>query len=147
MVKILISACLLGENCRYDGKSKPCEAAKKLAEVVELIPVCPEGDGGLTVPREPSERVGDRVMARDGRDVTAQFVKGAEHALAMARKHGCRAALLKERSPSCGRDLIYDGSFSGTLTEGNGVAAALLMQNGIRVFGESEIEDLLAFLS
>lgn len=143
MERILISACLLGASCRYDGKSKPNEKVLELMEKYELIPVCPEIFGGLPTPRTPAERVGSRVLTRDGADVTEQYEHGAFEALRFARLFGCKKAVLKEKSPSCGSGEIYDGSFSGALTPGFGVAAALLSENGIEVFGESEIEKLL----
>ena len=142
MKKLIISACLLGESCRYDGKSKPCEAVERLQKEYELLPVCPECMGGLPTPRPPAEIQKDgRVINREGRDVTANYRRGAEMTLELARREDCHIALLKEKSPSCGRGRIYDGSFTGTLTEGNGICAALLLlQNGIEVLGESQIE-------
>lgn len=142
-MKILISACLLGLPCRYDGASKPQPWAETLAVRHELVPVCPEQLGGLPTPRHPSERRGEQVVMRSGSDVTAQYRRGAESALALCRLLGCEAAILKERSPSCGHGEIYDGSFSGTLTAGNGVTAALLLENGIPVYGESQVAVLL----
>lgn len=142
---ILVSACLLGEPCRYDGKSKPDPAVIALADRFRMIPVCPESMGGLPIPREPSEIRGDRVVSRTGVDVTAQYRRGAQRALSLARKHGCRAALLKEKSPSCGTGKIHNGNFDGGLTDGYGIAAALLAENGVAVFGESESEKLIAF--
>ncbi len=141
MKSILVSACLLGTPCRYDGKSKPRAAVQALATQYRLIPICPEVMGGLPTPRVPSEIVGECVMMQDGRDVTDNYRRGAEIALALAREHGCDAAILKAKSPSCGRDLIYDGSFCGRLVPGNGICAALLLQNGLRVLTEGEIED------
>ena len=142
---LLISECLLGVACRYDGGSKPLPEAllTRLTERYGLVPVCPEQLGGLETPRAPSERRGTRVVMNTGNDVTAQYVRGAEQALYVARRFGCMKALLKERSPSCGSGIIYDGSFSGALTEGYGVTAELLMRNGIAVLGESEAETLL----
>lgn len=139
---ILVSACLLGIGCRYDGKNKTNEAVRALTERFNLIPFCPEIYGGLPTPRTPSERIGDRVMMADGRDVTENYQKGAREALELCRIYGITTAILKERSPSCGKGMIYDGSFSGTLTERDGVTAELLMANGIRVLGESEINIL-----
>ena len=137
---LLVSACLLGENCKYSGGNNalPPELLAALEARYRLVPVCPERDGGLPTPRLPSERRGDLVVNRAGEDVTEAFRRGAAIALETARREGCRLALLKERSPSCGSGKIYDGSFSGTLIPGNGVAAALLKENGIAVFGESE---------
>ncbi|MBE6633091.1 MAG: DUF523 domain-containing protein [Ruminococcaceae bacterium] len=141
-MKILVSACLLGEPCRYDGQSKPCEAVLKLQRDHTLIPVCPEVMGGLSTPRPPAELQSDRrVVNRLGRDVTANYRAGAEDALRIAQAEGCSLAILKEKSPSCGKGKIYDGSFTGTLCQGNGVCAALLLANGIRVLGETEVRE------
>ena len=142
MKRLLISRCLLGDPCRYDGKSKPlaAETLQTLRERYKLIPVCPEVLGGLPTPRTPSERQGDRVVMKTGADVTKEYRIGAEAALQAAQENHVCAAVLKERSPSCGKGEIYDGSFTGTLKEGNGVTAELLMENGIPVYWESEIE-------
>lgn len=140
---ILVSACLLGCACRYDGQSKPHPLAQELTKRGLAVPVCPEQLGGLPTPRKPSERRGDRVVMSDRRDVTAEYHRGAEETLRLARLYGCTAAVLKERSPSCGCGRIYDGTFTGTLTDGDGVTAALLKENGIRVYGEKEIDELL----
>lgn len=137
--RILVSACLLGVPCRYDGASKPVEAICALQGEYDLIPVCPEVLGGLPTPRTPSEIVGERVMMRDGRDVTENYRRGAAEALRIARKNDCTLAILKEKSPSCGSGKIYDGSFTRTLVDGDGITAALLKANGIPVIGESEI--------
>lgn len=144
-MNILISGCLLGLSCRYDGKSKGLDAEllEKLKEKHTLIPACPEQLGGLTTPRSPSERIGEGVFMDNGTDVTEQYRRGAEQALLLSRLFGCEAAILKERSPSCGSGSIYDGSFSGTLTEGDGVTAELLMAHGIPVYGESRVGELL----
>ena len=139
--KALVSACLIGVECKYSGGSNvlPDEKLKKLMDEYELIPVCPEVYGGLTTPRDPSERQGEKVVSCKGADVTAQFEKGAQTALNMAKLFGAEIAILKENSPSCGSGTIYDGTFSLTLTEGDGVTAQLLKENGITVIGESEI--------
>jgi len=144
-MRILVSACLLGVNCRYNAKRIPAsEAMARLAERHELIPFCPESYGGLATPREPSEIRDGRVYSRDGRDVTENFQRGAEEALALTRLLKCDCALLKEKSPSCGAGKIYDGTFSGKLIDGDGFAAAALKGAGCRVYGESEIDALLA---
>lgn len=143
MENILVSACLLGIGCRYDGKHKADPEVLKLKEKYNLIPVCPEIFGGLPTPRVPSERVGERVMMKDGRDVTENYIRGAHEALELCRIFNVKTAILKERSPSCGKGLIYDGTFSGELTERDGVTAELLIASGIRVLGESEINILL----
>ena len=142
-MKILISACLLGCRCRYDGGSKLHPAAAALAERHELVPVCPEQLGGLPTPRPPAERVGDRVLTAAGCDVTEQYRRGAEETLRLCRIYGCEVAVLKERSPSCGSGTVYNGTFSGVLTDGDGVTAELLKANGIQVYGESELEKLM----
>lgn len=142
---LLISECLLGVACRYDGRSVPlpAETLARLREHYTLIPVCPEQLGGLETPRAPSERRDARVVTADGRDVTAQYARGGAQALYLAELFGCTKALLKERSPSCGSGRIYDGSFSGTLTDGWGIAAAVLRDRGLAVYGESTVESLL----
>ena len=143
--RLLISACLLGVRCRYDGESKPlpAEILAPLMEKYELIPVCPELFGGLSTPRNPSERRGSRVVMNSGEDVTAQYARGAAEALRLARLFSCETAVLKERSPSCGSGEIYDGTFSGKLTAGDGVTAEMLKSQDIAVLGESEIGKLL----
>ena len=140
--KLLISACLMGENCKYNGGNNYLPTVDALKEHYDLIPVCPERDGGLPTPRVPAERVGDRVITRDGEDVTSQYVRGAELALQTAQQHSCTKALLKERSPSCGCGLIYDGTFTHTTVPGDGVTAQLLKEHGISVCGESCIDKL-----
>ena len=141
-MKILISACLLGACCRYDGASKAHPLAALLAERHTLVPVCPEQLGGLPTPRPPAERRGGRVVTQSG-DVTEQYRRGAEEALKLCKLFDCQAAVLKERSPSCGRGQVYDGTFTGALTTGDGVTAALLAAHGIPVYGESQIPELL----
>lgn len=136
---ILVSACLLGSFCRYDGARKTNPEVQKLAECYRLIPVCPEVMGGLPVPRTPSEIQGDRVVMKDGKDVTAEYQKGAEMALAYAHKYHCRYAVLKARSPSCGSGMVYDGTFSGTMKPGDGITARVLKKHGITVLTEEEI--------
>lgn len=143
MKNILISACLLGIGCRYDGKHKANLDVLKLKEKYNLIPVCPEIYGGLPTPRVPSERIGEKVMMKDGHDVTENYLKGAREALELCRIYDIEIAVLKERSPSCGKGEIYDGTFSGTLTARDGVTAELLISEGIKVLGESEINILL----
>ena len=139
---ILVSACLLGCPCRYDGTAKADPRVLALMERHTLIPVCPEQLGGLPTPRLPSERREGGVFDRGGKDVTAQYRQGAEEVLRLARLYGCTHAVLKERSPSCGSGQISDGSFSHVLVPGSGVAAELLAQNGITVLGESQADIL-----
>ena len=142
MDKLLVSACLLGTPCSYDGRSKADARIQALAEKYELVPVCPEELGGLPTPREPSERQGERIVMRSGRDVTAEYRRGAEAALALCLKNGCKAAVLKEKSPSCGCGQVYDGTFSRRLIEGDGVTAELLKAHGVAVYGESGAKKL-----
>ena len=142
-MRILISGCLLGVCCRYDGASKPHPLAEELSKKHELVPVCPEQLGGLATPRPPAERQGERIIAKTGVDVTAQYRRGAEEALRLCCLLGCEAAVLKERSPSCGSGEIYDGTFTGTLVSGNGVTAELFLKHGIPVYGESQLSELL----
>ena len=144
-MRILISACLLGLKCRYDGGGKALPPLAELLGRADLsfVPVCPEQLGGLPTPRPPAERCGDRVMTQAGADVTAQYRKGAEAALALYRLCGCQAAILKANSPSCGCGTIYDGSFSHRIISGDGVTAELLRANGIPVYTEETFARLL----
>ena len=138
--KVLVSACLLGQCCAYDGQHRKSEAVLLLAERYELIPICPEREGGLPTPRVPSERISSRVCSRDGADVTAAYERGALEALSLALSSKVAFAVLKSKSPSCGKGEIYDGSFTHTLTPGNGVTAELLLSNSVPVYTEKEIE-------
>lgn len=140
--KLLVSACLLGENCKYNGGNNRLPGLEALEERFELVPVCPERLGGLPTPRPSSERVGDRVLTQTGEDVTEAFRLGAERALAAACSCGARRALLQERSPSCGSTRVYDGTFTGALVPGRGVTAQLLARHGIRIFSSEEAERL-----
>ncbi|MBR3740482.1 MAG: DUF523 domain-containing protein [Clostridia bacterium] len=135
-MRILVSACLLGLCCRYDGQSKQNDRVLCLAEKHELIPMCPEQMGGLPTPRPPAEIRDGRVINRLGQDVTAEYEKGAAEALRLYALLHCDCALLKARSPSCGAEEIYDGTFSGTLIPGQGIAAKLLSQRHIIVLSE-----------
>lgn len=137
---LLISACLLGTNCKYNGGNNalPEDKLSALREHYRLVPVCPERDGGLPTPRLPSERRGERVVNTAGEDVTGAFRRGAALALETALREDCRIALLKERSPSCGSGRIYDGSFTGTVIPGDGVTAEVLKKSGLTVCGETE---------
>lgn len=142
-MRILISACLLGVRCRYDGQSKLHPLVEKLMEHHTLIPVCPEQLGGLPTPRPGAERRGERVVTKAGADVTEQYRRGAEEAARLCALFGCDCAVLKERSPSCGHGAVYDGTFTAALTLGDGVTAQLLREQGITVYGESDIPALL----
>lgn len=141
--KVLVSQCLLGVCCRYDGRSVANEEVCREACERGWIPVCPEIMGGLCTPRSPAERVDGRIMNRGGQDVTNEFQRGAQEALRLAKLYGARYALLKEKSPSCGSGVIYDGTFSGALTSGYGLTAELFEREGIRVYGESQLDELI----
>jgi len=143
--RLLISACLLGRRCKYDGSHNalPAETIAALRGRYELVPVCPETAGGLPIPREPSERRDGRVVSRSGTDVSEAYARGADTAAELARRFACRKALLKERSPSCGSGAIYDGSFSHTVIPGDGTAAERLRALGLRLFGETQADELL----
>ena len=146
---VLVSACLAGRACRFDGSSNPDDEVARLVAEGRAVLVCPEVDGGLGTPRPAAEIAGGdgrdvldgtaRVLTQRGDDVTDAYVKGARRALRAAQEAGARAAILKARSPSCGKGAVYDGSFSRTLRDGNGVTAALLMGNGIDVVTDEEI--------
>ncbi|MGN0984295.1 MAG: DUF523 domain-containing protein [Gemmiger sp.] len=143
---ILVSACLLGVPCKYSGGDNAClallEAARRGRHT--LIPVCPEVYGGLPTPRPPAERRGSAVVTESGDDVTAQYQRGAQIALHLARLTGCKAAILKKNSPSCGHGAIYDGTFRHVQVQGSGVTAALLAQNGLAVYNEDNCATLLS---
>lgn len=145
MEALLISACLFGSNCKYSGGNNalPAAALARLKARYRLIPACPETAGGLPIPRQPSERIGERVISKIGHDVTAEFEKGADVAIALARRYGCRKALLKANSPSCGSGRIYDGTFTGTLIDGDGAAAEKLRALGVAVYSEKELDKLI----
>ncbi len=135
----LISACLCGQTCRYDGGSFDYPALRQLAEDGIALPFCPECAGGLPTPRTPCEICGDRVIAADGTDCTTQYRSGAALALAVCRDCGLTAAILKEGSPSCGSHRIRDGSHTGRKVAGMGITAALLAQAGIALFTEEDL--------
>ena len=154
MQRILVSRCLLGEPVRFDGAAKPLmhPLLAQWRKEGRLVPACPELLGGLPVPRAAAEIVGGnaddvlkgraRVLASTGADVTRAFVHGARQVQQLALEHGCRFALLKENSPSCGVHRVHDGSFGGRLVAGQGLAAALMKAAGLRVFAEHEVEVL-----
>ncbi len=136
---IIVSACLAGLHCRYDGGEKSNDEVIRLVAEGKAIPVCPEQAGGLTTPRLPCEIVNGRVTRKDGVDVTAEFERGARECLALAKMTGAKEAILKAQSPSCGVDRIYDGTFSGVLVPGDGLFAALCRQEGIRLSTEEDL--------
>lgn len=146
-MNVLISACLLGVNTKYNGGNNKVEKLTELVKDVTFIPVCPEQLGGLTTPRPPAEIIQGieklSIVNNQGENVTTQFFKGAEETLKIAQLYDCKYAILKERSPSCGSSKVYDGSFQGKVRDGKGVAATLLQDNGIKVFSEENINDFL----
>ena len=137
--KILVSACLLGIDCKYSGGNNLNEKVLEYIKDYEVIPVCPEIMGGLSTPRPPSERVGDKVLNNQGTDVTNEYTKGALETLKLAKLFNVKKALLKAKSPSCGKGKIYDGTFTSTLIQGNGVTVDLLESNGIEVISEQDL--------
>ena len=137
--KILVSACLLGVDCKYSGGNNYNEKVIEYIKDKEVIPVCPEILGGLSTPRPPSERIGSKVINNQNIDVTKEYTKGAQQALLLAKLFNVKKALLKAKSPSCGKGSIYDGTFSSVLIEGNGVTTDLLEANGITVITEQDL--------
>ena len=135
----IVSACLAGIKCRWDGEAIPSQKVIELVKQGKAIPVCPEQLGGLATPRTPAEQKGDKILTKDGKDVTFQFKRGAEEILKIAQMFNCKEAILKSKSPSCGSGKIYDGSFSGRLTDGDGILAKLLKKNKIKVLTEEDI--------
>ena len=142
--KVLISACLAGINCKFNGENNILDrdVLDEISKKYHLLFVCPEVFGGLSTPREPAEMKGGLVVTKTAKDVSENFKFGAEICLKIAKLNGCKKAILKARSPSCGSGQIYDGSFSKKLIFGDGVAAKLLKENEILVFSEDEIGQL-----
>lgn len=141
--KLLISECLCGSSCRYDGKDNLIKQLPLLQDTFDLVPVCPEVLGGLSTPRDPAERQGERICTANGTDVTTEFLKGAQIALHIAIQQECKQALMKAKSPSCGYKRIYDGTFSKTLRGGHGCTVEALLKNNIEVYTEDEIDLLI----
>jgi len=141
---VLISACLVGENCRFDGEHSLRNELLELLEGKDLIPVCSEVEGGLSVPRPPAEIRAGRVYRQSGEDVTSNFNKGAEICLKLGKTHEATLAILKSRSPACGCGQVYDGSFSGKLVEGDGIFTKTLKNAGIECISD---EDYLSNIS
>lgn len=144
--KILISSCLLGTNCKYNGENNLLDKNKIacLKAKFQLIEICPEELGGLSTPREPAEILNGRVITKfSHNDVTENFIQGAKISLKIAKENGCLLAILKARSPSCGSGEIYDGTFSKTTIRGDGICVLLLKQNGIKVITEAKIDKIL----
>ena len=141
-MNILVSACLLGVKCRYDGMDNKSDILLKLiSKGYNLIPICPEQLGGLPTPRKPAEIINGRVINIDNEDVTENFIKGADEVLKISKLYDVKLAVLKERSPSCGFGEIYDGTFNKVLINGNGICANLLANNNIKIIGECKIKE------
>ncbi|MCQ2979315.1 MAG: DUF523 domain-containing protein [Clostridia bacterium] len=138
----VVSACLAGVNCKYSGGNNLNEKIEKLVKEGKAILVCPEQLGGLSTPRDPSEQLGDKVVQDTGRDVTMEYNKGAEESLRIAKLYNCDKAILKSRSPSCGCGMVYDGTFSKTLVEGDGVTTKLFKENGIEIISSDDIDKI-----
>ncbi len=135
----IVSACLAGINCRYDGNTKPNEKVIELVKQGKAIPVCPEQLAGLTTPRTPAEEKDGKIITKDGKDLTKEFQKGAQEALKIAKLSNCKEAILKSKSPTCGCGKVYDGSFSGNLIDRDGVFTRLLKENNIKVITEEDL--------
>jgi len=146
--KILISGCFLGQKVRYDGEAKTLlnPLLNQWQREERLVSVCPEIMGGLSVPRAPAEINGEEVITSDGDNVTEQFISGAKQALTICQGHNIRFALLKESSPSCGSNTIYDGTFSERKIKGHGICSQLLREHGIQVFSELNMDELVTLL-
>lgn len=140
-MKVLVSACLLGDNCKYSGGNNYSKEVEFYLKGKEYVKVCPECLGGLDIPRNPSEIVGERVIDKLGKDVTEAFKKGAIETLKIAKQEEIKEAIFKSNSPSCGCGKIYDGTFSNKLTNGDGITTRLLKENGIKVISSSEFEE------
>lgn len=147
---LLVSACLMGVNCKYNGKNNLSQEILKLSDKYEFIPVCPEQLGGFSTPRPKAEivceclmRGMDKVVRENGEDVTEYFINGAKEAFKIAKLMNVKKAILKEKSPSCGVYKIYDGSFTERLIDGSGITTKILKRNGIEVFNEDELDKFL----
>jgi uncharacterized protein YbbK (DUF523 family) len=142
-IEYVVSACLAGCKCRYDGKDNLCPKVKQLVEEGRAVTVCPEVMGGMTTPRIPSERKDGKIVNSIGEDNTSYFIKGVEKSIEIVKEHNIKKAILKERSPSCGVHEVYDGSFSHKKIKGMGVTAQYLKEKGIIVYSEDEIPEFL----
>ena len=147
-IKVLISACLLGDNVKYSGGNNLTPELVTLLEKynVKIVKICPECFAGLPIPRVPSEILGDKVFSKDGRDITEEFLKGAEISYIIAKKNKIDFVILKERSPSCGSSYIYDGSFSGKVIQGQGFTARKLNEENIVIFSEENLKEIEKYL-
>lgn len=141
-MKIAVSSCLLGINCKYNGDSNYNEKIINLKKDHTLIPICPEVLGGLDTPRVPAEIVGDKVINQQGVDVTSNYQLGAMKALAILKENNIDVVILKAKSPSCGMGKVYDGTFNHILIDGDGITTQLFKKNGIKIYNENNFEDI-----
>ena len=146
-MNVLISRCLLGINCRYDEKNNKIKNLREKFPKINFIDVCPEVDSGMKTPRKPCEIKNSKVINIDGEDFTRGFGEGSQIALDLCKKYNINIALLKAKSPSCGKDYIYDGNFNKNLINGDGITCQVLKKNGIIIFSEKEIEDFYSYIS
>ncbi len=140
---VIVSSCLLGMRTKYNGESNKSITILELSHKFLFVPLCPEQLGGLSTPRPPAEIIGGKVITINGIDVTENYLRGAEEALYFAKIYNVRYAILKDGSPSCGSNYIYDGTFSGKKVTGMGITAQLFIKNGIKVFSEKNLEAFL----
>ena len=140
-MKIMVSACLLGDNVKYNGKNNKNDNLIEFLKNYEIVKVCPEVLGGLSIPRKPAEIKERRVFTIDNYDVTDNFISGAEKTLKIARQNNIKVAILKKNSPSCGSNRVYDGTFSKTLIDGDGITVKLLKENGITILDEESYKE------
>ncbi len=140
-MKIMVSACLLGDNVKYDGTNNKNNDLIEFLKDYEIVKVCPEVLGGLSIPRVPAEILNDRVINKDGIDVTNEYINGASKTLEIAKNNNIKVAILKKNSPSCGSNTIYDGTFSHTIINGDGITARILKNNGIIVLNEDNYKE------
>lgn len=142
-----VSSCLVGIKCTYRGDDNLINEIKKLVENHEAITICPEVLGGLTIPRHPCEIINDKVINNQGEDKTKEYILGAKRALEILQKNNVDVVLMKSKSPSCGKGYVYDGSFSHTLIEGDGITCQLLKKQGIKIFNENELDEFFKYIN
>lgn len=143
MKKIIVSACLLGTNCKYNGGNNYNQELIEHLKKFEIIPICPECFGGLSTPRVPSEIIEEKVINKEGMDVTNNYLSGAKKALELAKSNNIKVAILKAKSPSCGEGKIYDGTFTNTLIDGDGITVRMFKDEGIKVYTENNYKENL----
>ncbi|WP_378953291.1 DUF523 domain-containing protein [Pelosinus sp. sgz500959] len=140
---IIVSACLAGVECRYNGQAFPISTVIEMVKKGQAIPLCPEILGNLSIPRPSAEQCDGKILSNDGHDVTSEYVTGAKIALGIAQLVGCKKAILKSKSPTCGCGMIYDGTFSGKMIAGEGIFSKMLKEENIKVYTENEIQQCI----